>query len=408
MPFVCTYGDMVRTPIFLIYIFMKINKDKFKRSNTNQTFGGQQRKSFNPNFSMNNTLNRGRKPSYDHTADSNNADNRDEKRKTPFENTRKPFNSDRKPFERDRRPFNSDRKPFELDRKPFNSERKPRQTGDNRSYTPRDSRKRDYAETPRNLYSAGNSRQARYSADFMDMSKPMRLNRFLANSNICSRREADDFIASGVVSVNGQIVTTLGTKIVPAQDKVYFHNEPVSLEKKVYILLNKPKNIITTSDDPKDRKTVLDLINGACQQRVYPVGRLDRNTTGVILITNDGELTTRLTHPKHLFKKIYHVGLDKDLEDSDMQKLKDGIVLEDGEAKADDVSYVKDDSKKQVGIEVHSGRNRIVRRMFEYLGYKVVNLDRVYFAGLTKKNLPRGKWRFLSEREVSFLKMNSQ
>ena len=373
---------------------MKINKDKFKRSNTNQTFGGQQRKSFNPNFSKNNTLNRGRKPSYDHTADSNNADNRDEKRKTPFENTRRPFNSDRKPFERDR--------------KPFNSERKPRQTGDNRSYTPRDSRKRDYAESPRNLYSAGNSRQARYSTDFMDTSKPMRLNRFLANSNICSRREADDFIASGVVSVNGQIVTTLGTKIVPAQDKVYFHNEPVSLEKKVYILLNKPKNIITTSDDPKDRKTVLDLINGACQQRVYPVGRLDRNTTGVILITNDGELTTRLTHPKHLFKKIYHVGLDKDLEDSDMQKLKDGIVLEDGEAKADDVSYVKDDSKKQVGIEVHSGRNRIVRRMFELLGYKVVNLDRVYFAGLTKKNLPRGKWRFLSEREVSFLKMNSQ
>ena len=387
MPFVCTYGDMVRTPIFLIYICMKINKDKFKRSNTNQTFGGQQRKSFNPNFSMNNTLNRGRKPSYDHTADSNNADNRDEKRKTPFENTRKPFNSDRKPF---------------------NSERKPRQTGDNRSYTPRDSRKRDYAEAPRNLYSAGNSRQVRYSTDFMDTSKPMRLNRFLANSNICSRREADDFITSGVVSVNGQIVTTLGTKIVPAQDKVYFHNEPVSLEKKVYILLNKPKNIITTSDDPKDRRTVLDLINGACQQRVYPVGRLDRNTTGVILITNDGELTTRLTHPKHLFKKIYHVGLDKDLEDSDMQKLKDGIVLEDGEAKADDVSYVKDDSKKQVGIEVHSGRNRIVRRMFEHLGYKVVNLDRVYFAGLTKKNLPRGKWRFLSEREVSFLKMNSQ
>ena len=387
MPFVCTYGDMVRTPIFLIYICMKINKDKFKRSNTNQTFGGQQRKSFNPNFSKNNTLNRGRKPSYDHTADSNNADNRDEKRKTPFENTRKPFNSDRKPF---------------------NSERKPRQTGDNRSYTPRDSRKRDYAEAPRNLYSAGNSRQVRYSTDFMDTSKPMRLNRFLANSNICSRREADDFIASGVVSVNGQIVTTLGTKIVPAQDKVYFHNEPVSLEKKIYILLNKPKNIITTSDDPKDRRTVLDLINGACQQRVYPVGRLDRNTTGVILITNDGELTTRLTHPKHLFKKIYHVGLDKDLEDSDMQKLKDGIVLEDGEAKADDVSYVKDDSKKQVGIEVHSGRNRIVRRMFEHLGYKVVNLDRVYFAGLTKKNLPRGKWRFLSEREVSFLKMNSQ
>ena len=394
MPFVCTYGDMVRTPIFLIYICMKINKDKFKRSNTNQTFGGQQRKSFNPNFSKNNTLNRGRKPSYDHTADSNNVDNRDEKRKTPFENTRKPFNSDRKPFERDQ--------------KPFNSERKPRPIGDNRSYTPRDSRKRDSAESPRNLYSAGNSRQARYSTDFMDMSKPMRLNRFLANSNICSRREADDFITSGVVSVNGQIVTTLGTKIVPAQDKVYFHNEPVSLEKKVYILLNKPKNIITTSDDPKDRKTVLDLINGACQQRVYPVGRLDRNTTGVILITNDGELTTRLTHPKHLFKKIYHVGLDKDLEDSDMQKLKDGIVLEDGEAKADDVSYVKDDSKKQVGIEVHSGRNRIVRRMFEHLGYKVVNLDRVYFAGLTKKNLPRGKWRFLSEREVSFLKMNSQ
>ncbi len=246
-----------------------------------------------------------------------------------------------------------------------------------------------------------------YSKDFIDMNLPMRLNKFLANSNICSRREADEFISTGVVSVNGQVVTELGTKIIPAKDKVHFHDQLVSMEKKVYILLNKPKNIITTSDDPKERKTVLDLIKNGCSERVYPVGRLDRNTTGVLLITNDGDLTTKLIHPKYEKKKIYHVKLDRNFEHQDMEALQNGIILEDGEIKADDISWVSEDDKKQVGIEIHSGKNRIVRRMFEHLGYKIVSLDRVYFAGLTKKNLPRGKWRYLSEQEVNFLKMNA-
>ena len=240
------------------------------------------------------------------------------------------------------------------------------------------------------------------------MSLPMRLNKFIANSNICSRREADEFIQAGVVSVNGQVVTELGIKIVPATDKVHFHDQLVSMEKKIYILMNKPKNIITTLDDPKERRTVLDLIKNACSERVYPVGRLDRNTTGVLLITNDGDLTSKLIHPKYEKKKIYHVRLDREFESQDMEAMRRGIVLEDGDIKADDISYVKEDNKKEVGIEIHSGKNRIVRRMFEHLGYKIVALDRVYFAGLTKKNLPRGKWRYLSESEVNFLKMNSQ
>ena len=240
------------------------------------------------------------------------------------------------------------------------------------------------------------------------MSLPMRLNKFIANSNICSRREADEFIQAGVVSVNGQVITELGTKIVPATDKVHFHDQLVSMEKKIYILMNKPKNIITTLDDPKERRTVLDLIKNACSERVYPVGRLDRNTTGVLLITNDGDLTSKLIHPKYEKKKIYHVRLDREFESQDMEAMRRGIVLEDGDIKADDISYVKEDNKKEVGIEIHSGKNRIVRRMFEHLGYKIVALDRVYFAGLTKKNLPRGKWRYLSESEVNFLKMNSQ
>ena len=251
-------------------------------------------------------------------------------------------------------------------------------------------------------------KKQKYHKNSVDMSLPMRLNKFIANSNICSRREADEFIQAGVVSVNGQVVTELGTKIVPATDKVHFHDQLVSMEKKIYILMNKPKNIITTLDDPKERRTVLDLIKNACSERVYPVGRLDRNTTGVLLITNDGDLTSKLIHPKYEKKKIYHVRLDREFESQDMEAMRRGIVLEDGDIKADDISYVKEDNKKEVGIEIHSGKNRIVRRMFEHLGYKIVALDRVYFAGLTKKNLPRGKWRYLSESEVNFLKMNSQ
>ena len=239
-----------------------------------------------------------------------------------------------------------------------------------------------------------------------DPNEPLRLNKFLANAGICSRREADEFIQAGVVTVNGEVVTELGTKILRT-DEVKFHDQPVNIEKKVYVLLNKPKDYVTTSDDPQQRKTVMDLVKNACTERIYPVGRLDRNTTGVLLLTNDGDLASKLTHPKYLKKKIYHVYLDKNVTAHDLQQIAEGVQLEDGEIKADDVQYAHPTDKKQVGIEIHSGKNRIVRRIFEALGYRVQKLDRVQFAGLTKKNLKRGDWRYLTEEEVDRLRMGA-
>ena len=239
-----------------------------------------------------------------------------------------------------------------------------------------------------------------------DPNEPIRLNKFLANAGVCSRREADEFIQAGVVTVNGEIVTELGTKVMRT-DVVKFHDEPVSLEKKVYVLLNKPKDYVTTSDDPQQRKTVMDLVKNACPERIYPVGRLDRNTTGVLLLTNDGDLASKLTHPKYLKKKIYHVYLDRNVTAHDMQQIAEGVTLDDGDIKADDIQYADAVDKKQVGIEIHSGKNRIVRRIFESLGYKVIKLDRVQFAGLTKKNLRRGDWRYLTEEEVDRLRMGA-
>ncbi len=230
----------------------------------------------------------------------------------------------------------------------------------------------------------------------------IRLNRFIANSGICSRREADDLIQAGVVSVNGQIVTELGSKVNPT-DEVRFNGEIIRGEKKVYILMNKPRGYVTSLEDPHADKTVMDLLKDACKERVYPVGRLDKNSVGVLLFTNDGELTRQLTHPSYSKKKIYQVTLNKSVTQADMQRLADGIELEDGLIYADEISYVGD-SHKEVGIEIHSGRNRIVRRMFEALGYTVQKLDRVYFGGLTKKKLKRGAWRFLTPMEVSRLK----
>lgn len=250
-------------------------------------------------------------------------------------------------------------------------------------------------------------KQIEYKKQYVDYSQPMRLNKFIANSGICSRREADDYITAGVVTVNGEVISELGYKIIPATDKVMFHDQPVKVERKVYILLNKPKDCVTTVEDTHDRKTVLDIVQNACSERVYPVGRLDRNTTGVLLITNDGDLTSKLTHPKYDKKKIYQVTLDHDLEEKDFEKIQEGITLEDGEIKVDEIAFVKEEDRKTVGVEIHSGRNRIVRRIFDSLGYRVVRLDRVYFAGLTKKNLPRGKWRYLSEMEVNMLKMSA-
>ena len=245
-----------------------------------------------------------------------------------------------------------------------------------------------------------------YEMPIPDPNEQIRLNKFMANAGICSRREADEFIQQGLVKVNGEVVTELGTKISHS-DVVEYDEKVVTLESKCYILLNKPKDCVTTSDDPNGRTTVMDLVKGACNERIYPVGRLDRNTTGVLLLTNDGDLASKLTHPKYVKKKIYHVWTDKDISEDDMQAIADGIELEDGPIHADAISYATENDRNQAGIEIHSGRNRIVRRIFESLGYHVTKLDRVYFAGLTKKNLPRGRWRYLTQEEVNFLKMGS-
>ena len=277
-----------------------------------------------------------------------------------------------------------------------------------RSYGNRDSYSRPIRRTgdydPNAKYSK--KKQIEYKEQFVDPNDPIRLNKFLANAGVCSRREADEFITAGVVSVNGVVVTELGTKIKRG-DEVKFHDQAVSIERKIYVLLNKPKDTVTTSDDPQARRTVMDLVKGACDERIYPVGRLDRNTTGVLLLTNDGDLASKLTHPKYLKKKIYHVHLDKNLTKADMEQIAAGIQLDDGEIHADAISYTDDFKKDEVGIEIHSGKNRIVRRIFESLGYKVVKLDRVFFAGLTKKGLRRGEWRYLTEQEVNFLRMGS-
>ena len=271
--------------------------------------------------------------------------------------------------------------------------------GYNRPYRPRTA---DY--NPNAKYSL--KKQIEYKDILTDPNEPIRLNKFLANAGICSRREADEFITAGVVSVNGEVVTELGTKI-KRTDEVKFHDEPVSIERKTYILLNKPKDCVTTSDDPQERKTVMDFVKGACKERIYPVGRLDRNTTGVLLLTNDGDLASKLTHPKYLKKKIYHVYCDKNVTKADLDQIAAGVTLDDGEIHADAISYASETDKSQVGIEIHSGKNRIVRRIFESLGYKVIKLDRVYFAGLTKKGLRRGDWRYLTEQEVNMLRMGS-
>ncbi len=231
----------------------------------------------------------------------------------------------------------------------------------------------------------------------------IRLNRFISNSGTCSRRDADELIRNGFITVNGKKVTDLGTK-VSLKDDVRYRNKRLTAEKKVYILMNKPKDYVTTVEDPHASKTVLDLLGSDFRERVYPVGRLDRATTGVLLLTNDGELTGKLTHPKYKRRKIYHVFLDRDVARNDLFRLTEGIELEDGIVVADAVSYADEEDRSQIGIELHSGQNRVVRRMFEKLGYNVRKLDRVYFAGLTKKNLPRGKWRFLNEKEISMLK----
>jgi 23S rRNA pseudouridine2605 synthase len=313
-------------------------------------------------------------------------------KKQGYSNERRTWSQDNqdKPWRKNNRPYEGSKKRFS------NTDEK----GQRFNQTKRKSSNYD----PNAKYS--NKKRIEYKDINLDPNALIRLNKFLANSGICSRREADEYITAGVVTVNGEVVTELGTKI-KRTDEVKFHNEAVKVESKVYVLLNKPKNCVTTSDDPQNRKTVMDLVTNACPERIYPVGRLDRNTMGVLLLTNDGDMASKLTHPKFLKKKIYHVHLDKKVSRSDLDLLISGIELEDGEIHADAASYVGDKDRAQVGLEIHSGRNRIVRRMFEHLGYKVTKLDRVYFAGLTKKNLRRGDWRFLTEEEVNFLRMGS-
>ena len=244
-----------------------------------------------------------------------------------------------------------------------------------------------------------------YAQRIEDPTKPIRLNKYLANAGICSRREADDFIQAGVISVNGEIVSSLGAKVLPT-DKVMFHDQPVKREHLVYLLLNKPKNTVTTTDDPEERRTVMDIVRTACAERIYPVGRLDRNTTGVLLLTNDGDLAAKLTHPKFGKKKIYAVTLDRDLDETDEAVIRNGITLDDEKIVPDAMEFTKDD-RKHLGLEIHSGQNRVVRRIFEKVGYKVTALDRVSFAGLTKKNVARGHYRFLTPKEVQMLQMGA-
>ena len=268
---------------------------------------------------------------------------------------------------------------------------------DQRPFRLRTGPTRDYT---RNRSGKGSSRSPARKQELIP--GQVRLNRFIANSGICSRREADDLIVAGTVTVNGKVVTELGTKVGP-DDTVTYGGGRISMEKKRYVLINKPKDTITTTDDPMDRRTVMSLVSEACPERLYPVGRLDRNTTGVLLLTNDGDLAKKLTHPSHGAEKIYHVTLDKSVTAKDLRQLTDGIALEDGPSAADEASYVGE-SKSEVGLKLHTGRNRIVRRMFESMGYDVVKLDRVLFAGLTKKELQRGHWRHLTDKEVTLLK----
>lgn len=262
---------------------------------------------------------------------------------------------------------------------------------------------------PRPSHNMGNysqKKQFEYREKYEDPTKPIRLNKYLANAGICSRREADDFIQAGVITVNGEVVDSLGAKVLPT-DKIMFHDQPIRRERKVYLLLNKPKNTVTTTDDPEERHTVMDIVKGACAERIYPVGRLDRNTTGVLLLTNDGDLAAKLTHPKFGKKKIYAVTLDHELDPADEQSLRDGVRLDDEIIVPDALEFPKEGDRCHIGLEIHSGQNRVVRRIFDKIGYKVVKLDRVSFAGLTKKNVPRGKYRFLTPKEVSMLKMGA-
>lgn len=300
---------------------------------------------------------------------------------------------DRKPFADKKENF-GERKPFVSSDRDFGGERKP-------------FRKKEDAFTDANEYQDDQVKLRTRGSNFKSSKKEselIRLNRFISNSGICSRRKADELITAGVVSVNGEVVTELGTKVNPSVDQIRYNGELLKRERMVYVLLNKPKDYITTTDDPQERKTVMELVEKASRERIYPVGRLDRNTTGLLLLTNDGDLADKLSHPKNSISKIYNVELNKNLTQGDFNKIAFGLELEDGFIKPDDLRYVTGGAKNEIGIQIHSGKNRIVRRIFESLGYEVVKLDRVIYANLTKKDLTRGRWRYLTEQEIIQLK----
>ena len=394
-----------------------MNNYRDKRQNAGGSRGKSERASFNPNFNSDNRLKRSR-------FDRNNEERSQYGRPSRDGEARGMFG--KKPFERNGREFGNSRFGSE---KPsfvrFGGESRatsgePRFGGPRKSYGRPANEAGEYGAERRGTYGNRANRKgaydpnAKYSAKkraayreaMIDPNAPLRLNKFLSNAGICSRREADNYIQAGLVTVNGVVVTELGTKVTPADD-VRFNSERINPERKVYVLLNKPKDCVTTVDDPQERKTVLDCLRGIGKERIYPVGRLDRNTTGVLLLTNDGDMAAKLTHPKFMKKKIYHVTCDKNVAMSDMDLLVNGIELEDGHVYADEVTYVNDADRSQIGIEIHSGKNRIVRRMLEHLGYRVNKLDRVLFAGLTKKNLRRGDWRYLTDKEVNMLRMGA-
>ena len=354
---------------------------------------------------------------------------RDDKFADKKEGDRAPRRFDDKPFDKKDgdRPQRRDDKPFEKkfgDRPPRRDDRstdrkdgdrpsdRKGQFGDRPAPKPRGGSDKDWSEPMERPEFLKGKRPTPYRVKKAHVSTleeqdgKIRLNKYISNAGICSRREADDMIKSGAIKVNGKVVTELGTRVSP-EDKIQYGDETLSKEVKRYLLLNKPKDTITTSSDPEGRKTVMELVKNACKERLYPVGRLDRTTTGLLLMTNDGEMAKKLTHPSYQVKKIYHVSLDKNLKAVDMKRILDGLTLEDGLAEVDESAYVGEGAdKSEVGVAIHSGKNRIVRRIFEHLGYAVVKLDRTYFAGLTKKDLPRGKFRFLTEKELIMLRMS--
>ena len=420
--------------------------------------GDRARKPYNKPYSSDRTPNSGERnrESRPYQGGDSNSENRPRrefdgpKREFSGSRERKPFNPERKPYAGDRpnRTFqggelNSESRPsseFDGPKREFSEdrERKPFQTDGSESERPKrvfdreksDDSSKDFREAPtskfskrdtfksRNRYEESPAHTPQYKLDRFKEKAPakiqrkireaesksdmVRLNRYIANAGICSRRDADKLIEAGEIKVNNKVITEMGYQVAPT-DIVKYGNRKLNREKPVYVLLNKPKDFLTTTEDPNDRKTVMELVKNAGDARIYPVGRLDRNTTGLILLSNDGELADRLTHPSHEIEKIYQAELDKPLTDDDFEKIKAGLTLEDGEIKVDDLAKVTPDGYV-IGVKIHSGKNRIVRRIFEHLGYEVTKLDRTTFAGLTKKDLPRGHWRYLTERELVKLK----